>query len=169
MVELANKKFTSLSGAPSAIQFKRSEDCMYAGLKTALHINIVTKSNYSITAGAGVFGSAALKGFSSEKNTDPSAVPYGPKSKIKIGNTSGYDYKKLDAGITLQMAAGYKNIKLITMYDVSVLNNKPKYIYYTDPMGMPTVISSFSRKWRSLFAGLGYSFSLNCKKKFPKK
>jgi hypothetical protein len=161
-VEVANKKFTYKMPPPTLFTFQRTEQCTYLSIKPSVQVLVIKHHAFSVTAGAGFFAGIALGGKYTETADSVWGSPTNVSGKLKIGNTTGNSYKKTDAGISLQITGRYKKFIIPLMADFSFTSNIPNQ-YSTDPYGMPMATAS-TRKWRSLYAGIGYSFPLNKRK-----
>lgn len=149
-LEFSNKKFSySIPPVPD-FGFERTENCAYISLKPAIHFLLIGRKEFAVTAGPGLFGSLAISGKYSEAGSTIAGT-YSVKGNLKIGNETGNSYKSADAGISLQIIARYKNFSLPVMADFSLTNNIPGE-------------NAATRKWQSMYAGIGYSFLFKNKK-----
>lgn len=163
-VDFINKKYSVSVPFSSFAGLQRIERCAYISLKPSLHYRILKQKYFQVTAGAGLFAAVAIGGKYSETDAmgAPAPSPYKLKADIKFGNTIGNNYKRNDAGCSFQITARYKNFILPVMADFSFVSNAPSK-YSSDMYGMPQA-SAETRKWRSLYAGVGYSILLNRKR-----
>lgn len=159
-IELINKKFTVNAPLSSFAGLKRTERCAYLGIKPSLHYLILSRHHFKLSAGTGFFINAAVGGKYNETDQFgvPAPAPYAVNADLKIGNTIGNSYKRADAGCSFQVIGHYKRFMLPIIADFSFSNNIPTKRNY-DSYGMP-VASSGTRKWQSIYAGIGYLFLL---------
>jgi hypothetical protein len=149
-LEFAHKKFSYSTPAAPDFGFERTENCAYISIKPAIHFLLIGRKEFAVMAGPGLFGSLAISGKYSEAGSTI-AGPYSVKGNLKIGNEAGNSYKSADAGISLQVIARYKKFSLPVMADFSFTNNIPGK-------------NAATRKWQSMYAGIGYSFLFKNKK-----
>lgn len=163
-VEYVNKKYSISVPFSSFAGLQRMERCAYLGIKPSLHYRLFRHKYFQVTSGAGLFAAVATGGKYSETDAmgAPAPSPYKFKANIKFGNTVGNNYKRNDAGCSFQITARYKRFILPVMADFSFVSNAPSK-YSSDMYGMPQV-NVESRRWRSLYAGLGYTMLISKKK-----
>jgi hypothetical protein len=163
-IAFTNKKYTVSVPFSSFAGLQRMERCAYLSFKPSLHYRVFKQKYFQVTAGAGLFAAVATGGKYSETDAmgAPAPSPYKFKANLKFGNTVGNNYKKNDAGCSFQITARYKRFILPVMADFSFVSNMPSK-YSSDMYGMPQA-SAETRKWRSLYAGVGYSILIGKKK-----